>query len=217
MKYLGADLQKDKYSLCGGKELNGFELWRNLEKHYGGAGKEVEVGGLSRFMSFPKCESESHLLRHLATWEEYLQKFGTQLRQTPQALRVMILDTLPNPYAEKLRPKRDKYPTYQSILKYCRDKIDEKRELLKAEVLNKPKKKISALVHEIMEMDQQAPPQPADAARRPRKPVPSNLLTNPITTVDQLREMVNAVGGPRQRAQGQEWDPAQELFQEVRL
>ena len=67
MKYLGADLQKDKYSLCGGKELNGFELWRNLEKHYGGAGKEVEVGGLSRFMNFPKCESESHLLRHLAT------------------------------------------------------------------------------------------------------------------------------------------------------
>ena len=64
----------NKITLCGGEELNGFELWRNLEQYYGGSGKEVEVSGLTRFMSFPQCKSETGLLKHLAEWEEYLTK-----------------------------------------------------------------------------------------------------------------------------------------------
>ena len=53
MKYLHNDLCDNKFTLCGGEELNGFELWRNLEQYYGGSGKEVEVTGLTKFMSFP--------------------------------------------------------------------------------------------------------------------------------------------------------------------
>ena len=134
--------------------------------------------------------------------------------QTPEALRVMILNTLPDPYAEKLRPKREKYPTYQSILKHCRDKIDEKRQLMKAEVLNQPKKKIASLVQEIQEMDAAPPPTlPGTAAQGRRQPVPTNLLANPITTVEELKEMMNAVGGPRQRAHnGQSGDKAKNPF-----
>ena len=43
MKYLHNDLYDNKFTLCGREDLNGFELWMNLEQYYDGSGKEVEV------------------------------------------------------------------------------------------------------------------------------------------------------------------------------
>ena len=137
-RHLHKDLYDDKYALCGGPELNGFELWRNLEKRYGGGGRAVEVSGLAAFMSFPSCEAENNLVSHLARWEEYLNRYGSELRRTPESLRVMLLNVLPKEMGDKLRPKRMKYPTFQSILAYVRERHEERVEIAKAEAIHLP-------------------------------------------------------------------------------
>ena len=111
MKYLHSDLYESKFTLCGGEELNGFALWRNLELQYGGTGKYIDVSGLTKFMNYPQCKTENGLLKHLATWEEFLTKCGTELQQTLATLRVMLLNILPKEISDQLRPKIGKYPT----------------------------------------------------------------------------------------------------------
>ena len=194
MKYLSSDIYEDKYALCGGKEFNGFELWRNLECRYGGSGKEVEVSGLNKFMNFAQCKSEAGLYRHLASWEEYLTKYGSELRQTPATLRIMLLNILPKDMADKYRPKRQKYPTFQSILQHVREKLDEQRELYKAEAIHARR---TDRVHAVVEPE---PPVSIEASYQhvvsavPTQPKASpGTLANPITTVDQLNEMVLAL------------------------
>ena len=201
MKYLSSELYEDRYQLCGGKELNGFELWRNLELRYGGTGKEVEVNGLTRFMSFPQCASERGLLKHVNLWEELLNKYGSELRQTPATLRIMLINTLPKDMADKLRPKRVKYPTFQSIMAYVRNKIEEERELYKADVLHQPKGP-SAKIHSFdadaepeyktyCEVAQQA------QAQAPPAQVPKPAAPVSPTMVD-IAQMIAALG-PQQR------------------
>ena len=66
-------------------------------------------------MNYPQCKTENGLLKHLATWEEYLTKNGTELQQTPATLRVMLLNILPKEISDQLRPKMGKYPTFQNF------------------------------------------------------------------------------------------------------
>ena len=89
-------------------------------------------------------------MSHLAKWEEYLNRYGSDLRRSPETLRVMILQVLPKDMAEKLRLKREKYPTFQTILAYVRDRAEERREVAKAEALHQPKKsnRVSAMTGE---------------------------------------------------------------------
>ena len=194
-KYLHSDLYEDKWSLCGGPELNGFELWRNLEKRYGGTGKAVEVSGLATFMNFPGCNSEDNLVSHLARWEEYLNRYGSELRRTPETLRVMILQVLPKDMADKLRLKRDKYPTFQSILAYVRDRHEERREVAKAEAFHQSRR--SNRVSTMMEEQGQATYAAVAARTQPKQQVRQQVPVAP--TMEDLQNMVAAVSGLRQK------------------
>ena len=193
-KYLHSDLYEQKFTLFGGKELNGFESWRNLEKNYGGSGKTVEVSGLSRFVAFPQCETDSGLFLHLARWEEYLNKYGSELRRTPDTLRVMVLNTLPRALADKLRPKRAKYPTFQSILQYVRDRLEEQREIAKADAIHQTKKpaaKITSLA---------ASTARGAAATATLANVRPSATANQAPTMEDLQSMVVAMGPRPQTA-----------------
>ena len=207
MKLLHADLYDNKFSLCGGEELNGFELWRNLEIQYGGAGKEVEVTGLTRFMTFPPCKTEAGLLQHLNSWEEYLNKYGAELRKTPATLRTLLINILPKDLAEKLRIKRVKYPTFQSILQYCRDRLEEQRELHKAEVLHSRRSDKVHAVTETHEVSKDAPPPP-------QPPTPAVSPSTGIATLEELGNMILAMGqkGAARKPDRKPRDPEANLY-----
>ena len=83
LKYLSSDISENAYTLCGGEEANGFELWRNLQLQYGGGSKVVEIGGVRKFMDYPRCTSETGVVKHITGWEQLLTKYGSELRQTP--------------------------------------------------------------------------------------------------------------------------------------
>ena len=53
-------------------------------------------------------------------WEELLNKFGSELRQTPATLRIMFINILPKEMGEKLRPKRAKYPAFLTLMAHVR-------------------------------------------------------------------------------------------------
>ena len=197
-KYLHSDLYEDKWTLCGGPDLNGFELWRNLEKRYGGTGKAVEVTGLATFMNFPSCNVEANLVSHLAKWEEYLNRYGSELRRSPETLRVMILQVLPKEMAEKLRLKREKYPTFQSILAYVRDRHEERQEVAKAEALHQPRRsgRVSAMTEE------QTQATYAAAAARAQAKTKQQQQEIKVPSMEDLANMVAAVGGLRRNNPG---------------
>ena len=191
-RHLHSDLYEDKYALCGGPELNGFELWRNLEKRYGGGGRAVEVSGLAAFMSFPKCDSENNLVPHLARWEEYLNRYGSERRKTPESLRVMLLQVLPKEMSDKLGPKRAKYPTFQSILAYVRERYEERRELAKAEAIHLPlQTRKTSRVAAVSQ--QQTPATYASVAARPT----SQQQPIQVPSMEDLQNMMAAVSGVR--------------------
>ena len=136
LKYLTKAITDDKHELCGSKEDNGFELWRNLQIRYGGQGTVVEVGGFTTFTEFPRCMDEKNLLRHVSKWEELLGEYASELKRSPESLRTMLIRTLPIEYEHKLLHKRDKYPTYQSILKHVREKLEGRRQITISEALH---------------------------------------------------------------------------------
>lgn len=130
IKWLSEDLYEQRIRLCGNEEYNGMELWRNLFVNYSGNNKVVvNVSGLQQFMKFPRCENESDLLRHISDWNTTLIKYGGALRDDPTTLRALFLTTLPKTWEAKLKPKLAKYPTWQALSQYAKDKLEQYREL----------------------------------------------------------------------------------------
>ena len=108
----------------------------------------------------------------------------------------MLLNVLPKDIGEKLRPKRQKYPTFQTILQYCRERLEEQRELHKAVILNSSKR--ADKVHAATEPAELPQPPMQHAAIAP--PITDQLasansqLTSPITAVEQLSQMILSMG-----------------------
>ena len=128
-KFLSTEILENHLQLCGGEEQNGFELWRNLHLQYAGTSQVVEVGGLQKFMKFPKCNDESKLVQHLANWEDQLTKYGEELRKTPEVLRIMMLDIVPTELANKINSKVKKFPTWQDVVQHVKEKLDWRRQV----------------------------------------------------------------------------------------
>ena len=103
-KFLSSEFTDEDsfYTLCGGDDENGFEMWRNLQLQYGGGRKVVEVSGIRNFLSYPRCHTESGLVKHLNAWEKALAKYGQGLLQTPETLRILVLGILPKALETKL-------------------------------------------------------------------------------------------------------------------
>ena len=58
--------------------------------------------------------------KHLADWEELVKKYGKNLMQCPGELRTMALGVIPTNMKTELMPTDIEFPTWQSILEYCR-------------------------------------------------------------------------------------------------
>ena len=70
----------------------------------------MEVSGVRNFLRYPRCHTESGLVKHLNAWEKALAKYGQGLLQTPETLRILVLGILPKALETKLTQKRKKYP-----------------------------------------------------------------------------------------------------------
>ena len=75
-------------------------------------------------MDYPRCTSEAGVIKHVAVWEQLLSKYGSELWQTPEMLRILILGIVPKHIEEKLTAKHLKYPTHQTIIQYCRERYE---------------------------------------------------------------------------------------------
>ena len=184
-KWLGSGFVGDEafYSLCGGSEVNGFELWRKLQIQYGGGGKVVEVSGHRNFLTFPRCSSEAGLVAHLDSWEKALAEHGQHLRENAETLRILVLGILPPVIESKLTPKVLKYPDYQSIIRFCHDKQECDRQQVIADALHgrRGAKSVNALgPHQDAALPAEPPPQPSAPA---------------VPTMADLAQMIAALGG----------------------
>ena len=96
----------------------------------------------------------------------------------------MLLNTMPKELAEKLRPKIVKYPTHKEILMYCRSKLEEQRELLKAEVLHNPRRGgINSFVEE-----------PRAAPSQPEAEIPSPTMADLAKMMSEQANIIAAFG-----------------------
>ena len=123
----------------------------------------------------------------------------------------MLLNIQPKEMGDKMRPKRANYPTFQSILTHCREKLEMQREIMKAEALHKSPKteKVHAMVDDRAGTRLQ---QPASSARSSGAiATSSGQLTNPITTVAELNNMVLAMQNQRTQRRRNE-DPKKNAF-----
>ena len=179
MKYLSSDISENAYTLCGGEEANGFELWRNLQLQYGGGSKVVEIGGVRKFMDYPRCTSETGVVKHITGWEQLLTKYGSELRQTPEMLRILILGIVPKHNEDKITVKRVKYGTHQSIIQYCRERFEVSRQQEISDALHGKAKR--GYMNQVGEAEQ---PEPAQE----EKPTPKAAF------LDDLYHMIAALG-----------------------
>ena len=137
--WVNIDLYNRREDLTSGEEGNGFEAWRRIHEECKGEGPIVNHGGFKRLQSWPKCEDIKKLHQHLADWEICLNKYGSNLKQCPQELRIMILDIIPEKMKDEIIHKDAEYPTYQSILRFCRKRTIHLRHREFAELARNPK------------------------------------------------------------------------------
>ena len=174
-KYLSSSFTDEDsfYTLCGGDEENGFELWRNLQLQYGGGSKVVEVSGVRNFLQYPRCNNESGLVKHVSAWEKARTKYGHG--QTPDTLRILILGILPKALETKLNHKVSKYPTSQSIIRYVNERYEIDRQQVIADALHtKPGRPVHALAAEQPRAEQPMV-QSIDASAQPVMPTMLDL------------------------------------------
>ena len=174
-KYLSSSFTDEDsfYTLCGGDEENGFELWRNLQLQYGGGSKVVEVSGVRNFLQYPRCNNESGLVKHVSAWEKARTKYGHG--QTPDTLRILILGILPKALETKLNHKVSKYPTSQSIIRYVNERYEIDRQQVIADALHtKPGRPVHALAAEQPRAEQPMVPS-TDASAQPVMPTMLDL------------------------------------------
>ena len=83
------------------------------------------------FLECPRCSNETTLARHLETWPELPTKYGNELKQTPETLRILMLGVLLETLEDKLNnpSKRSNYPSYQSVVQYCRKRYEIQRQI----------------------------------------------------------------------------------------
>ena len=119
--------------LAGGEFGNGFEMWRRLYIEYQGGSEAVEFGGVRRLQEFPRCTQVNKLSEHLDDWLDVLTTYGSELEHCPRMLRNMVMGVIPvefeNEIVEKsMEPGRTDFRTYHGIIKWCKTKVDYKRQ-----------------------------------------------------------------------------------------
>ena len=186
VRWLSEDMCEQRIRLCGNEEFNGMELWRNLFILYSGNNKTVvNVNGLQNFMRFPRCESEGELLNHMSNWQTALVKYGGALKGEEGTLRALFLAILPKDWESKLKPKMLKYPNWQSIHQYARDKLELLRDQEISDALHKRGRSSSAGRKSYINA--------LGGGREEGKP----KYAVPIPSMQDFADMINALGNKR--------------------
>jgi hypothetical protein len=137
LKFVNLDMYDDRSVLFNKKDLNGFELWRNLQVQFGGGGEIVACGGFKNFLMYPSCSTEKTLLKHVSEWETAMNKCGGAICQNPTELRILFIGVLPNELQEKYLAKPKKYVTWQDIRQHISERLEVKRQYGISDVLHK--------------------------------------------------------------------------------
>ena len=125
----------------------------------------------------------------MSDWEELLNKYGGDLKKDPQSLRLMFINILLPDLKQKIMGKLiSKYPTWQSIHQYVKDKMAARRDQSIADALHRPTKKPAGSLNAMgVEHPETAPIAPTEAL----PPQPR------MATFDDLQNMMNAMAGQR--------------------
>ena len=184
MKWVSKDIYDNRSSLCGGEDSNGFELWRNLHVQYSGMDSmAVQVGGFKNFLKYPQCPSEAGLMNHFAEWEKALNKYGRQYLSDPETLRLMLIATLPKALESKCLEKPHKFPTWQSIVAYVKQKTEGSRQQAIADAIHSKAQRSHRPLHALSEKKSED-----EAGSR----VPTPVTPVAPTMEDLTQMMVNA-------------------------
>ena len=82
--FVCSELYDRRNQLTNFEAGNGFEAWRQIHLEFAGGGPIANVGGFRRIQEYPRCEDLKKLERHLADWEELINKYGQNLLRCPE-------------------------------------------------------------------------------------------------------------------------------------
>jgi hypothetical protein len=147
--HVDTDLYERRSQLCGSEDGNGFEAWRQIFLEHSGGGSLQTLGGFRRLIEYPRCERLNGLQKHLADWEELVKKYGKNLMTCPGELRAMVLGIIPSDMETELMPKDVEYPTWQTIIAFCRKTTIYLRHKELSDQVRNPKPPTRGLGHKV--------------------------------------------------------------------
>ena len=137
--YVNASLYERRRQFTNNEPGNGFEAWRQIYLEFAGGSAIANVGGFRRIQEFPRCEDLHKLGQHLADWEELITEYGSNLQSCPMELRTMTLGIIPRSFEDELMPKEAEYPTWRSVIVYCRKRTRNLQHRAYADLVRHPK------------------------------------------------------------------------------
>ena len=136
---MNGNLYERRRQFTNNEPGNGFEAWRQLFQEFAGGSAIANVGAFRRIQEYPRCEDLNKLGQHLAEWEELITEYGKNLQSCPMELRTMTLGIIPRSYEDELLPKESEYPSWRSILVYCRKRTRKIQHRAYADSVRHPK------------------------------------------------------------------------------
>ena len=128
--------------------------------------KAVKAKGFRHVLKYPRCKDKAGLAQHFADWGKALNKCGRQYLSDPETLHLMLIGTPPKDHGFKCPAKTLKFPTWQCIVEYVKNKTEGQRQQTIADALyvkqNRPKGNINALGERQGDEQAQAKPSAAD-------------------------------------------------------
>ena len=101
----------------------------------------MEFGGIRRLNEFPRCTNVAKQGEHLDDWLDVLTTHGAELEHCPRLLRNMVLAVIPTEMETEVIDNPHKNPdfrTYLGIIKWCRSKVEQKRQKELSEITRRP-------------------------------------------------------------------------------
>ena len=191
--FVNTNLYDRRTQFTNNEAGNGFEAWRQIFQEFAGGSSMANVGGFRRIQEYPKCEDIRRLGQHLADWEELINLYGKNLQSCPEELRTMTLGIIPSAFEDELLPKEVEYPTWRSILVFCRKRTRHLQHREYADLVRHPKS--PSVKHSVHAFNSPGPhPSDADIPSSTRNgAVPSNGAPSWATDlINAVRDMRSA-------------------------
>ena len=158
VNWLPKSMYNRRAQWAGGDFGNGFEMWRRMYHEFQGGTEAVEFGGVRRLQEFPRCNNISRLAEHLDDWLDVLTTYGQELEQCPRMLRNMVMGIIPTALEDEIIEKsydpvtnapNPQFRTYETIIRWCRSRIEQKRAKELSEFTRKPNQgQVKSLIEE---------------------------------------------------------------------